>query len=412
MSFFHSIVSEHREFSLARWEDWLDRFDRGNSSTPDVNESSALTWAAVWGCIQVRAQDMAKTPLQTFRRVRRGNGFGREEAPGFPTWRIFRIAANPYMTAYVYRHTLQSDLDITGNAFSLIERDSKTNDVLFLWHRKPRHMSLEVKDGRLQYKDSSPSQPVWYQPEQVFHLKGMTRDGLTGISPIEAFRDGIGLALQHQKHGSKQMQTGVRAPFAIEMPADVGPDKASEAAKAFGEAYGGAANIGKTPFFFGGMKAVNLGFSNVDAQFIESQRLSVEDACRVWRVPPPKLMDFLRATFSNITQVDLSYVNDTLRAPQENWEQEIHFKLMNDDERKIYYVEHNNYDLLKGTPQERADVEVKYVGAGVSQINEVRASHNWDPVEGGDVNRTQMQNVPLSAADQLALAPKEQPSDK
>lgn len=413
MSFFRSIV-EQREFSLDKWEQWLDygitRFN-ANTGLPEVSESNALGWAVVWGCVQVKSQDMAKTPLQTFRRVKRADGFGREEAPDFPTHRLFRVSANPYMTAYIFRQTLQMDLEISGNAYAIIERNGH-NEVTFLWHRKPSVMCLEFKDGALVYKDSSPlGVPVYYKPEQVFHLKGLTRDGVTGISPVAAFREGIQLALQQQRHSTKTMASGVRAPYAIEMPADTGPDKAREAAESFRAAYGGSANVGKTPFFYGGMKAVNLGFSNADAQFLESQQFNVEDGCRIWRVPPPKVMDFLRATYSNITQVDQSYVNDTLRSIQENWEQEVHFKLMTPDERAIYYVEHNNYDLLKGTPQERAQVEVAYVNAGISQINEVRSAHNWDPVKGGDRNRVQMQNVPLESADQLALAPKPQPVD-
>ena len=50
---------------------------------------------------------------------------------------------------------------------------------------------------------------------------------------------------------------------------------------------------------------------------------------------------------------------------------------------------------------------------GVMTINEVRALENLPPVEGGDVPRMQMQNVPISQAGLLpptgANAPSEPP---
>ncbi len=404
MSFLRTVL-ERREFSLEKFEQWMDG-GYSLSSTANVTENDALNVPIVWGCIQVKSQDIAKTPLKTYRKLK--GDLGREEAPDYPTHDLFRVAANPYTTAYQYRQTMQKDLEVTGNAYSIIQRD-RSGDIVALYHRRPHTMCAEVKNGGLEYIYTAPSgRKIPYPAEEVFHLKGLSHDGLTGISPVSVFASGILLAQQQQKHGLKTLESGVRAAFAIKTDPSIGPDKARELAAEFSKAYGGQANAGKIPIFFGGMEPLNLGFSNVDAEFLGSRQFTVEEACRIWRVPPPKVMDFLRATFSNITEVNQSYVGDTMMPIQENWTAEIHLKLMSERDRKEFYVEFDNFDALKGTPKERSEVEVAYTNSGISQIDEVRRSHNWNPVPGGNVNRTQMQNVPLTAVDSLAKgAPKQ-----
>lgn len=389
--------------TIARWDELLDGFAGGQSGAGiPVDSGSALKWSVVFGCVQVLSQDEAKTPLNTYRRLGKYGDAGRETARDHALWQRFRVNANPYMTAFVYRQTMQRHLSAVANAYSLIERDAYRN-VIALWPRMPQSVRPKIESGRLVYICRTPGgAEERYEADQVFHLKGMSDDGIIGISPIDMFRDGIGLGLAYQRHEAGMLKNGANPPWYIEFDKEVGAEKAQEVLEKFRTAYSGVENAGKIPGMYGGMSAKSLGFSNEQIQRIEALHFGVEEGCRMWRVPPTKLMDFLRATFSNITETNIAYVNDSLRPHQENWEQEIHFKLLREDERETYYVEHDNYDLLKGTPKERAEIECAYVDKGISNINEVRGSHNWNPVAGGDVNRTQMQNVPLESADRLA----------
>jgi phage portal protein BeeE len=54
--------------------------------------------------------------------------------------------------------------------------------------------------------------------------------------------------------------------------------------------------------------------------------------------------------------------------------------------------------LLRGSPTERAAFYKSGLNDGWLNINQVCAWENLPPVEGGDVNRVQMQNVPLTMA--------------
>jgi HK97 family phage portal protein len=395
VAFFRSLI-EKREFSLARWTKWLDTLEAGADTATgiSVSDETALTLSVVRSCVMVKAQDVAKVPLPIYRRLGRNGEDGREEARGYPLWRIFRVQANPYMTAFQFRQTQQKHLNVTGNAYALIDRDEQGN-VTALWPRHPRRMAAEETDGRLVWVYTPSQGPrKTYEGWEVFHLGGLSDDGIVGMSPVEQYREGIALGLAYQQHAGYSFKNAVRPSLLAKTAA--GPDKAKELGDALAKQYAGLSKSGGILVGYGGMEFVPWGFSNKDAEFILSRNFSVTDACRIWRMPPHKVMDYSQSAYANITAAELGYVNDTLRPEQENWEQEIARQLMTEEDREVYYAEHNNFDLLKGTPVERAQVETLYVRGGVSKINEVRKSHNWPPVPGGDECRTQMQMVPLT----------------
>ena len=403
--------SFEKRISLTQWDDLMERAIYGLPSATGLNisDSSALTWSAVWACVNVLSQDIAKLPLPTYRRL--PNDAGREEARDHWLWKLFRVAPNPFMTPYAFRQTMQKHLAVRGNAYAWIDRapnpdpegDPYEGPVRGLYPRPPDRMTPKVVNGELEYEYREPGGGITpYYPNQIFHLKGLSDDGITGISPVETFRDGIGLGLAYQQHAGRTFANGARIPMFVELPSAPGKDALDKMRVDFQEQVAGIQNAGKIPFMWGGMTLKPIGFSNKDAEFIQSRQFSIEEACRIWRVPPHKVMDYLRATFSNVTEINIAYVGDTLMPWQVMWEQSIHQQLLPEAERGTYYVEHDNYSLLKGTPSERATVETTYVLNGVSNINEVRRSHNWNPVPGGDRNRVQMQMMPIDAPAGLA----------
>lgn len=387
-------LAELREFSLQRWENYLDT-GATFSGMAHVSPSSAMTWAVVWGCVTVKAQDIAKVPLPLYRRLGRNGEDGREEAVSHPVYRLLREQPNPYMTPYVFRQCLQGHKDTAGNAYAFIERDSLGYPVN-LWPREPDYYKPEIRNGVLVYRYQTTDGPKYEEARNVFHVKHLTRDGINGLSPVEYFREGISLGLGYQAHAANTFRNAAR-PSLVASTANVNlsPEKAKEIGKSLSDQYAGTSNAGKILVAYGGMDLKPWGFSNKDAEYIESQRLSNEDACRIWRMPPYKVMDYTQSAYANMATASQEYVNDTLRPDQIMWEQEIAAKLLKPRERTTYYAEHNNDELLKGTPLERAQVENMRLMNGTSSIDEVRRSHNWKPVPGGDKHRTQMQMVPI-----------------
>lgn len=73
-------------------------------------------------------------------------------------------------------------------------------------------------------------------------------------------------------------------------------------------------------------------------------------------------------------------------------------------------IEFNMDGLLRGSPAERAAYYASGLDKGWLNVNQVCAWENLPPVPGGEINRVQMQNVPLtmtSAPTQITATPAE-----
>jgi phage portal protein BeeE len=64
-------------------------------------------------------------------------------------------------------------------------------------------------------------------------------------------------------------------------------------------------------------------------------------------------------------------------------------------------IEFNLEGLLRADSKSRAEFYNAGLQNGWFTINEVRGLENMPPVEGGDVPRMQMQNVPITEAEEL-----------
>lgn len=106
-------------------------------------------------------------------------------------------------------------------------------------------------------------------------------------------------------------------------------------------------------------------------------------------MPPHKVADLQRATFSNIEHQDLEYVKDCLTAWIKRWEQAIWWRLLSDDEkRQGIFPEHTVEGLLRGDIASRYRAYQVSLGnnnnPGFMTVNEVRALENLNPIDGHD----------------------------
>src|SRR5262249_21486451 len=155
---------------------------------------------AVWACIRVRSEDVGKLPCILYRR--RPDG-GKERATDHPLYRLMHDAPNPRMTAMEFKQLMQARLDCEGNAFALKDIDARGR-VTALWPICKAVTILVTPDGRdLFYRwDGPDNQTITAPQEAIFHLRGLSLDGINGLSPIAYHRETIGLAIGAEKYGA------------------------------------------------------------------------------------------------------------------------------------------------------------------------------------------------------------------
>jgi HK97 family phage portal protein len=141
------------------------------------------------------------------------------------------------------------------------------------------------------------------------------------------------------------------------------------------------------------LKTIDLPLTSL--QFLESRKFQVSEVARWFRVPPHKLADLERSTFSNIEHQSLEFVTDTLVPWITRLETEAQIKLVGRNNRMgRIYTKINVNGLLRG------DIKSRYEAYGVGRdkgwlsANDIRELEEMNPVSGGDEYLVQSQMVP------------------
>ena len=375
------------------------RFFFGQSASgTHVNERTAMQMTAVYACVRVLAESVASLPLHLYRRGTAGN---REKAEEHPLFFLLHDEPNPEMTSYVFRETLMTHLLLFGNAYAQILRNGK-GEVLGLYPLMPNRMRVERDDsGRLFYRyyrfDREPPNQeqshVILTPQDVLHIPGLSYDGLVGFSPIAACRNAVGAGLAAETYSSKFFANGAAPSGVLEHPGLIkNPERLRESWHA---AYGGTGNAGKVAILEEGLKFTPISISPQDAQLLETRKFTVEEICRIFRVPPHLVQNLDRATFNNIEQMSIDFVMYSLMPWLVRWEQSMAKVLLSHDDKRKYEIRFNVDGLLRGSHKERYEAYAVGINNGFLCPNDVRRLENMDVIPDGDIFMVQGAMMPL-----------------
>lgn len=370
---------------------WYSKQGYESSSGQDVNEDNSLTYSAVWACVKVISEDLASLPLFLYRR----NENSKEKAIDQDLYYLLHDAPNEEMSAMNFRETLQAHLLLWGNAYAQIQRNLR-GQISALWPLNPAQMEVKRISNNLiyRYRLTDTGEQIDFQRTDILHIPGMGFNGLVGYSPISYHREAIGVGLSAQNWQGSNLKNGGRLQLAFVHPAQKAPNEQGrkEFAKKIREEYGGK-NGQAIAVLWEGMKPEKIGMTMEDAQFIESRKFNRAEIAAIFRVPPHKIMDLERATFSNIEQQSISYVVDAIRPWAVRWEQAINQQLLGGSAK--FLAEHNVDGLLRG------DVASRYAAYAIGRqwgwlsINDIRGLENMNPIQkGGDEYLTPMNMVP------------------
>lgn len=400
MSIFQNIFRRKAENRLAGSG---YRFFFGQSAAgKNVNEQTAMQMSAVFACVRVLSESVASLPLHVYEKDADGN---RKKAEDSSLFFLLHDEPNPEMTSYQFRETLMVHLLLYGNAYAQILRNGR-GEVLGLYPLMPNRMTVERDDdGQLFYRylryNTEPpvgkDTTVILMPENVLHIPGLSMDGLIGLSPIAACRNTVGSGLAADEFASKYFANGA-APMGILTHPGVlkNPEKLR---KEWNEIYGGSRNSGRVAVLEEGLHFEPVSVSPQDSQLLETRKFTVEEICRIFRVPPHMVQDLDRATFNNIEQMSLDFVMYSLMPYLTRWEQALRKALLTREEKQKYEIKFNIDGLLRGDYKSRMDGYATAINNGFMSPNDVRRLEGWDLIpdgEGGNQYVIQGAMIPLS----------------
>jgi hypothetical protein len=129
-----------------------------------------------------------------------------------------------------------------------------------------------------------------------------------------------------------------------------------------------------------GIKVDKLTIPPEDAQFLATRQFQTLEIARWFNLPPHKLGDLQRATFSNIEQMATEFLQDTLRPWLVVWEQELARKLIRPLEMKQQLIRHNVDGMLRGDYVTRMQGYAIARQWGLMSADEVRALEEMNPL--------------------------------
>ena len=361
----------------------------GPAASPDAVLSGLAVAAR---CVSLRSEMLASVGLFLFRRTADG---GRERADDNALYGVLHDLANPSQTAFEVRERLIRELDLYGNAFARIERNGR-GQVVALWPEPWGSIAVErLASGRLRYRVQNPrgGTDVLLQ-EEALHVRGPSRDGVTGQSPIQLARGALGLALAQAQTAASLMDNSMRPSGILSFAAKVGAEGRNHL-RASLDAYTGSTNAGKLLILDGDAKFERLTFTPEDAEFLDSRKLSNEDVARIFGIPPTCVGITDKATYSNTEQESRALVQNALGPLAARVESAMARCLLTDAGRRTHYIEHDLSALLRGDVQARFEAYRIGREIGAMSPNDIRRRENEPPIPNGDQYHQPANWVPL-----------------
>ncbi len=336
-----------------------------------VSPDAAMRLATVYACVKVLAETVAQVPLNVFRR----KGEDRELAADHWLYPLLHDTPNTWQTSFEWREMMQAHLALAGNAYSLITQvRGEVRELLPLI--PDRVLVLQDPTWKFRYLVTLPfGQQLEVPPDRILHLRGMSLNGVTGLSPVGYQREAIGIGIQLTRFQAKIFTNGTRLSGVIEHPGALTKQAADRLKDQFEEQYAGVGNAHKTLLLEEGSKYTTTGMSNADAQFLESRQLSATEICSIFRVPPHMIGHLERSTNNNIEQQALEFVMYTMQPWFERWEDRLGMSLV---PQGSLFVEFMVDGLLRGDFKTRMDGYQKAVLTGWLSRNEVRRREGYN----------------------------------
>lgn len=366
------------------------------SGTP-VNEFSALKYSGVWAATRILSETLASLPLFLLLGKKENS---RSKAYDHPLFDILHDRANDEMTSFVWRETMQAHLVTWGNCYSEIERG---NDgwIKGLWPLRPDRVApFRAENGSIKYKIYLPNKEEVILPAyNILHIPGLGFDGLVGYSPISMAREAIGLGLSSEEFGANFFSQGTHMGGIVTSPLGVRKDRVESFKKDMKEQFEGLGKSHRLAVLEEGMEYHNIGIPPNDAQFLETRKFQINEIARIFRIPPHLLADLEHATFSNIEEQSLEFVQYTMMPWLTRWEQAINNKLLIKSERQVYFAKFSVDGLLRADSKSRSDYYNKMFNIGAFSVNKILEFEDINPIgEDGDIHFVPLNMVPIEYA--------------
>lgn len=351
---------------------------------------SAQSEAVYFACLKVLSEGIGKLPLKIQQSI---PGQGIRVAREHPYYRMLNERPNRYMTASIFWNAMEQCRNDSGNAYAWI--DTREPEKPQLWPLDPGKVRVWFDDAcRLDeapdvyYQVDTPSGVMTLGSEEVLHFKSHnTMNGLVGISVREQLASTINGNAKAQEYINKLYENGMTAKMVLQYTGGL-KDESVEALKkgienyAKGELKKGLENVIPIPL---GMNLTPLNLKLADSQFLEIKQYTALQIASAFGVKPYQIGDYSKSSYASAEAQQLSFLVDTLLFIVKQYEEEIGYKLLSDDEHSAgYHIKFNTAVILRADQKTQIETLSQAVSTFLMTPNEGRERLDLPAIYGGD----------------------------
>ncbi|AMG70488.1 phage portal protein [Morganella morganii] len=351
-----------------------------------VSPQLAMQLTAVFSCVRVLAESVGMLPCSLYEQLETGNRRAVRERLN----RLLSVNPNNYMTPQEFWELLIACLCLRGNFYAY--KVKALGEVVELLPLDPSSVTPKLNSKwEPEYQVTFPDgRHDTLTQDDIWHVRIFTLDGLTGLSPIAYAKQAVGLGLATEEHGSRLFGNGAVTSGVLQTDQYLKDDAWERLKTDFENRHQGLANAHKPMILEMGLKWQQISMTSEDAQFLETRKFQLEEICRIFRVPLHMIQNTDRATFNNIENLGIGFINYSLVPYLTRIEQRINAGLVKPSKQGVFYAKFNAGALLRGDMKSRFDAYATGINWGIYSPNECRELEELNPREGGDIWLTPM----------------------
>lgn len=384
-------VNDEKAWNPSLW----NLYGAQSVSGENVTEHTAMTYSAVWCAVSLISSTVSCLPLHLLRKDQRKTIKAVEKG----LYNILRYQPNPYMSAQILREVATAHVLLWGNCYCEIVRDGY-GQIVEIWPIPPTRCKPEMKEGELVYRISVDGEQIYLPRSKVLHVPGLGFDGFQGYSVVAMARKSIGLGMAMETFGSLYFGNGTHPGVVVSHPMKLSQTAHDNLKNDLTAKHSGLGQSHRLLLLEEGMKIEKISIAPEESQFLESRQFQIPEIARWFNLPPHKLKDLTRSSFSNIESEQISFVTDSILPWLIRFEQNFDIQLLSAAERKQQklYFRHNVEGLLRGNAKDRSEYYKVMWQNGFMSQNDVREKEDMDPSQSefADELFVPLNMVPLS----------------
>ena len=364
----------------ADWSRDVETLQAGTAAGQYVSNWEGECLPAVYFSQSLIADAIASFPRDVYRHKSDGG----REAIKSPKW---VDSPNDYERGFSFWYRVIISLLADGNAFIRIvrENDATTGLVRHLHVIHPHMVEVKHVDGRVQFEigDSGNGSPMEIVGrERMIHIPAFVKPGdLRGISPIDAARETIGLALAAEEFGARFFSQGTTMSGVIEHPGNPKPTEVALLRKMFRKTHAGVKNSHAVGILSGGATWTNIAVTPEQAQFLETRKYHDVQVGKLYRIPAYLLDPTVSSSWgSGVEEQNKFFVSWTLMPWLVRVEEAVSQELL----PKGQVFKFNTRAMMRATDADRATYYQSGLMNGWLSPDDIRALEEYDslPADG------------------------------